>query len=414
MGLIDRLQHGWNAFMNKDPTNSVIYSIGQSSYRRPDRPRFTNGNDRSIITSVYNRIAIDVASNKIIHARLDDSNRYLYDEPSDINNILSTEANIDQTGRAFVQDMVQSMLDEGCIAVVPIDTDIDPDTAAFTIDSARVCKILQWYPRHVLVRGYDDRDGITKEIIVSKKTTLILENPFYAIMNERNSTAQRLIRKLALMDSLDEASSSNKMNLIFQLPYSVKSPARMQQANQRIQDIEHQLVDSKYGIAYVDSTEKVTQLNRPIENNLLEQIKYLTTELFGQLGISEEVMNGTAPEEVMRNYYNRTIEPILGCISDEIKRKWITKTARKQKQSIVYFNDPFRLAPISSIADIADKFTRNEVLSSNEVRSIVGFKPVQDPAADELRNKNLNQNDGTVTPPASTADEANYDNGYNE
>ena len=385
-----RLQHAWNAFRNnRDPT---VQSSGPGYSDRPDRRRRRLFADKSIVTAIENRIAIDVAAVGIQHVRLDQNDRYSETIRSGLNGLFTLEANMDQTGRAFVQDIVQSMFDEGVVAVVPVDTTLNPlDTGGYDILSARVAKIKEWFPQHVRCEVYDERTGRKEDLKLPKRMVLIIENPLYAVMNEPNSTLQRLIRKLNLLDSIDEQTSAGKLDLIIQLPYIIKTEARRQQAEQRRKDIEMQLAGSKYGIAYTDGTEKVTQLNRSVENNLLSQIEYLTKTLYSQLGFTEEVFNGTADEKTMLNYNNRTIEPILSAIVDEVKRKWLTKTARTQGQSVMFFRDPFKLVPVEKIADIADKFTRNEILSSNELRGIVGFKPVQDQKADELRNANLNQ-----------------------
>lgn len=390
MGLIDRLQHGWNAFRNRDPTPN--YNVGYSYGYRPDRIRFTRGNERTIVTSVYNRIAMDVSGVNIRHCRLDDNERFIEEISSGLNNCLNLEANIDQTGRAFIQDVVMSMLDEGCVAIIPIDTTFNPaQTNSYDILSMRTGKILEWYPEHIRVRVYNDRTGKKEEIIVPKSTVGIIENPLYAVINEPNSTMQRLIRKLALLDVTDEQTASGKLDLIIQLPYVIKSEARRQQAEQRRKDIEMQLASSKYGIAYTDGTEHITQLNRAAENNLMKQIEYLTSMLYSQLGISQAVLDGTADEKAMLNYQNRTVEPIISAIVDELKRKFLTKTARSQKQSIMFFKDPFKLVPVNNIAEIADKFTRNEIMTSNEIRQIVGMKPSDDPKADKLINSNITQ-----------------------
>ena len=390
MGLIDRIQHGWNAFRNRDPTTS--YNTGYSYGYRPDRIRFTRGNERSIVTSVYNRIAMDVSSISIKHCRLDDNNRFIAEISSGLNNCLNLEANIDQTGRAFIQDVVMSMLDEGCVAIIPVDTTFNPkETNSYDILSMRTGKIMEWYPEHVRVRVYNDRTGKKEEIVVPKNTIGIIENPLYAVINEPNSTMQRLIRKLSLLDVTDEQTASGKLDLIIQLPYVIKSEARRQQAEQRRKDIEMQLASSKYGIAYTDGTEHITQLNRAVENNLMKQIEYLTSMLYSQLGISQAVLDGTADEKTTLNYHNRTIEPIISAIVDELKRKFLTKTARSQKQSIIFFRDPFKLVPVNDIAEIADKFTRNEILTSNEIRQIIGMKPSDDPKADKLINSNISQ-----------------------
>ena len=388
--LRSRFRNAWNVFMNKDPSRKY-QDVGAGYSYRPDRPRFTRGNERSIVTSVYNRIALDVASVAIRHVRLDENDRYLEDINSGLNNCLSLEANLDQTGRAFVQDAVMSMFDEGCVALVPVDTDIDPENDSFKIFSMRTGKILEWMPQYIRVRLYNELTGLKEDVLVPKKSTAIIENPLYAVMNEPNSTLQRLIRKLNLLDVVDEQSSSGKLDLIIQLPYVIKTEARRAQAENRRLDIERQLSGSKYGIAYTDGTERITQLNRPVENNLMKQIEYLTSMLYSQLGITTSILDGTADEKTMLNYNNRTIEPILSAITDEMKRKFLTKTARSQKQSIEFFRDPFRLVPVNDLAEIADKFTRNEIMTSNEIRQIVGMKPSDDPRADELRNKNLNE-----------------------
>ena len=386
-----RLKHAWNAFFNKDPTD-YYKNVGICYTYRPDRPRLTRGNERSIVTSVYNRIALDASSVSIQHVRLDKNNRFLSVIDSGLNNCLTVEANLDQTGRAFIQDIVMSMLDEGCVAIVPVDTTFDPEiTGSYDILSMRTGKILEWYPSHVKVRVYNEKTGRKEDIVLPKSTVGIVENPLYAVINEPNSTMQRLIRKLNLLDVVDEQSSSGKLDLIIQLPYIIKTEARRQQAEKRRQDIVDQLAGSKYGIAYTDGTERITQLNRPVENNLMKQIEYLTSMLYSQLGITQSILDGTADDKTMLNYYNRTIEPILSAIVDEMKRKFLTKTARSQLQSILFFRDPFKLVPINEISEIADKFTRNEIMTSNEIRQIVGMKPSDDPKADELRNKNLKQ-----------------------
>lgn len=400
MGFTDRLKHAWNAFMNRDPTSwpveyvsqHDVYNMGTTYSYRPDRMRFSRGNERSLVTAVYNRIAMDCAAISIKHVRLDDNNRFLEEIESGLNYCLTTEANIDQTGRAFIQDAVQSMLDEGCIAIVPVDTTINPVISnSYDINTIRTGKIIQWWPEYVKIRVYNDKTGQYEEITLPKKTVAIVENPLYAVMNEPNSTMQRLIRTLAQMDVVGEQAASGKLDLIVQLPYVIRTEARRQQAENRRKDIESQLEGSRYGIAYTDGTEKITQLNRSVENNLLKQVEYLTSMLYGQLGLTTSIMDGTADEKTMLNYYNRTIEPILSSISDELKRKFLTKTARSQKQSILFFQDPFRLVPVSELAEIADKMTRNEIMSSNEVRQVIGMKPSDDPEADELRNKNLSK-----------------------
>lgn len=393
MGFMDRLQHGWNAFMNKDPTPNYSDTGPGYSYR-PDRPRLTRGNERSIVTSLFNRIGLDVAQLNIIHCKVDENGRYLSNvDNSTLNNCLNLEANLDQTGRAFIQDVVMSMLDEGCIAVVPIDTDIDITNSSFKIYSMRVGKIVQWYPKYVRVQLYNEITGNKEEVTLPKSSVAIIENPLFAVVNEPNSTLQRLMRKLSLLDVVDEQSSAGKLDMIIQLPYSIRNEAKRNQAELRRKDIERQLTNTKYGIAYVDATEKITQLNRPLENNLMSQIEYLTSMLYSQLGITQSILDGTADEQTLINYYSRTIEPIASAIVDEMKRKFLTKTARTQKQTITFFRDPFKLVPIGKIADIADKFTRNEILTSNEMRQIVGMRPSSDPKADELRNSTLNHPD---------------------
>ena len=389
----DRLKHAWNAFFNKDPT--VVYrDIGSSYATRPDRMRFTRGNERSIVTAIYNRIAVDVSSVDIRHIRIDENKRYLEEIDSGLNNCLSEEANIDQTGRAFIQDVVMSMLDEGCVAIVPVDTTFNPTvTGSYDIQTMRTGRILEWYPAHIKVRVYNDRKGEKEDILVPKSIAAIIENPLYAICNEPNSTLQRLIRKLNLLDIIDEQSGSGKLDLIIQLPYIIKTEARKAQAEARRRDIEQQLAGSKYGIAYTDGTEHITQLNRSVENNLMAQIEYLTSMLYSQLGISQAILDGTADEKTKLNYFTQTIEPILSAITEEMKRKFLTKTARSQRQSIQFFRDSFKLIPANELAEIADKFTRNEILTSNEIRQIVGMKPSDDPRADELRNKNLNESE---------------------
>ena len=390
MGFLDRLQHGWNAFMNKDPTPDYR-NYGMGYYQRPDRPRLTKGNEKTIVTSVYNRIAIDVASIGIRHCKLDDNERFLETVNSGLNNCLTIEANIDQTGRAFIQDVVMSMLDEGVVAIVPIDTTLDPNvTGSYDILSMRTAKILEWYPQHIKVRVYNDRTGNKEDKVLPKKNVAIIENPLYAVVNEHNSTMQRLIRKLSLLDIVDEQSSAGKLDMIIQLPYVIKSEARRKEAERRRKDIEEQLSNTQYGIAYTDGTERITQLNRSLDNNLMKQVEYLTNLLFSQLGITQSILEGTANEQDMLNYNNRTIEPFISAIVDEMKRKFLTKTARTQLQTIMFFKDPFKLVPVNNIADIADKFTRNEIMTSNEIRQIVGLRPSSDPKADELRNSNLN------------------------
>lgn len=398
-----RLKHAWNAFFNKDPTD-YYKNVGTSYTYRPDRPRLTRGNERSIVTSVYNRIGLDASSVSIQHVRLDENNRFLSVIDSGLNNCLTVEANLDQTGRAFIQDIVMSMLDEGSVAIVPVDTTFNPEiTGSYDILSMRTGQILEWYPSHVKVRVYNEKTGRKEDIVVPKNTIGIVENPLYAVINEPNSTMQRLIRKLNLLDVVDEQSSSGKLDLIIQLPYVIKTEARRQQAENRRKDIENQLAGSKYGIAYTDGTERITQLNRSVENNLMKQIEYLTSMLYSQLGITQSILDGTADDKTMLNYYNRTIEPILSAIVDEMKRKFLTKTARSQLQSILFFRDPFKLVPVNEISEIADKFTRNEIMTSNEIRQIIGMKPSDDPKADELRNKNLSQSKDDQTDPSNDA-----------
>lgn len=393
MGLLDRLQHAYNAFTNRDPT---YRPPGYSSSYRPDRPRFTGGNERSTITAVYNRIALDVAALTIQHVQLDDNDRFIATRSSGLNNCLTLDPNVDQTGRALMQDVVMSMLDEGCVAIVPTDVAIKPATNAFDVLTLRTGKIVEWYPKDIKVRIYNEQTGLKEEVTVPKKTTVVVENPLYAVVNEPNSTLRRLVAKLNLLDAIDQQSGSGKLDLIIQLPYVIKTEARRKQAENRRVDIENQLSGSKYGIAYTDGTERITQLNRPVENNLMAQIEYLTSMLYSQLGITQSILDGTADEKTMLNYYNRTIEPIISAIVDDMKRKFLTKTARTQGQSIMFFRDPFKLVPVVAIAEIADKFTRNEIVSSNEIRQVIGMKPSTDPKADELRNKNLNQAEGAA------------------
>ena len=391
MGLMNRLKNAWSVFNNRDPTKEW-QQVGAGTALRPDRVRFGRGNERSIVTSIYNRIALDAAAIDIRHVRKDENDRFLEVIESGLNECLSIEANIDQTGRAFVQDAVMSMLDEGCVAFIPTDTTTDPEeSGSWDTQSLRTGKIVDWYPEHVRVRLYNERTGQKEEILLRKSQVAIVENPLFAVINEPNSTMQRLVRKLNLLDVVDEQSSSGKLDLIIQLPYVIRTAARADQAEKRRTDIEKQLKDSKYGIAYTDGTEKITQLNRPVENNLMKQIEYLTSMLYSQLGITQGILDGSADEKEMLNYYTRTISAIMGAIAEEMKRKFLTKTARSQHQSIEFFRDPFKLVPVNNIAEIADKFTRNEIMTSNEVRQIVGMKPSDDPKADELRNKNLSQ-----------------------
>lgn len=392
-----RIKHAWNAFLNnKDPTYN--YGSGTGYYYRPDRPRLTRGNERSIVTSVYNRIALDTAAIRINHCITDKNGRFSEIKESRLNACFNLEANIDQTGRAFIQDVVLSMLDEGCVAIVPVDTIFNPKvTGSYDIKSMRTGKILQWYPDKVKVRVYNDCTGNKEDIVLPKSAVGIIENPLYAVMNEPNSTMQRLIRKLSLLDVTDEQTASGKLDLIIQLPYVIKTEARRREAEKRRTEIEQQLAGSKYGIAYADGTEKIVQLNRSLENNLMKQIEYLTTMLFSQLGITQSILDGTADEQTMLNYYSRIIEPIISAIVDEVKRKFLTKTARSQNQTILFFRDPFKLVPVNNIAEIADKFTRNVIMTSNEIRQIVGIKPSDDPKADQLVNSNLNQSNEELT-----------------
>lgn len=398
MGLLNRLSHAWNAFIGNDYYNysgSKYRDLGYSSTIQPYRTYFTKGNDKSIVTAIYTRIAIDCMSIDLKHIRLDENGRYVEEIKSKLNNCLTVEANKDQTARNFIKDIVVSMFDEGVVAVVPIDTTFNPSiSSSYDIETMRTGRITQWYPDHVRVEVYNDRTGLKEELVFAKKDIAIIENPLYEVTNAPNSTLQRLILKLNILDAIDKQSGSGKLDLIIQLPYVIKSDARKEQAEKRRADIENQLANSKFGIAYTDGTEKITQLNRSVENNLMTQIQYLTSMLYSQLGITEEVLNGSADEKTMLNYMNRTIEPIMSAIVDEMKRKFLTKTARSQNQTIEYFNDPFKLIPVTNLADIADKFTRNEIMSSNEIRQIIGMKPVNDPRADELRNKNLNAGNG--------------------
>ena len=396
--LMTRIKNSWNAFRNRDPT--MFYREPGMSYSyRPDRVRFSRGNEKSIVTSVYNRIAMDVASIVIKHCRLDENGRYVEDIKSGLNDCLTLEANIDQTGRSFLQDVVMSMFDEGAVAIVPVDTTSDPTiSGSYDILSMRTGKIVEWFPRSVKVEVYNDRTGRKEQIVLPKKSVAIIENPLYSVINEPNSTMKRLVRKLNLLDAIDEQSGSGKLDMIIQLPYAVKGELKQQQADKRRNDIIEQL-KGPYGIAYIDGTERVTQLNRPIENNLMKQIEYLTNMLYSQLGMTQSVFDGTADEKAMLNYNNRTIEPIVAAITGAMKRSFLTKTARTQGQTIMSFRDPFKLVPIDNIAEIADKFTRNEVLTSNEIRQIIGFKPSNDPKADQLVNSNIAQpTDPTAAP----------------
>lgn len=404
MKIGDRLAHAWNAFMNRDPTTSNIYS-GSSYFNRPDRTRLRTGTEKSIINAIYNRLSLDTASMDIRHVRLDDNGRYIETIDSYLNECLTLSANTDQTSRMFMQDVVMSLLDEGSVAIVPVDTTFNPNiTSSYDILSLRTGKILEWFPQHVKIRVYDENKGVKKDVIISKKNVALIENPYYSIMNGHNSTLQRLIRKLNILDAIDEQSGSGKLDMIIKLPYAIKGTTRQRQAEERRKKIEDQLTDSKYGIAYIDGTESITQLNRPVENNLMKQIEYLTNLLFSQLGLTQAILDGTADEKTMLNYYNRTIEPILSAITDEMKRKFLTKTARTQGQTIQFFRDPFKLVPVTEIAEIADTLTRNEIASSNEIRQIMGWKPSSDPKADELRNSNI----------SAPNDEGKYNEGYSE
>lgn len=404
-----RLKHAWNAFRNKDPTESRQRSdMGYSSYSRPDRVRLHVTNERSVIISVYNRIALDVSAIPIQHVRTDESGRYMEGISSGLDYCLNTEANLDQTSTAFKQDLVMSMFDEGVVAVVPTDTNIDPAiSSSYEIGAMRVGRIVSWFPKHVRVRLYNDNTGLQEEVTFPKKQVAIIENPLYAVMNEPNSTLKRLLKKLSLLDAIDEQSGSGKLDLIIQLPYVIKTPARKEQAEIRRKDIEMQLAGSRYGIAYTDGTERVTQLNRPAENNLMSQIQYLTSMLYSQLGLTEDVFTGKADEQTMLNYNRRTVLPIVTAIIDEFRRKFLTKTARSQHQTLMYFKDAFGSMTASNLADVADKFTRNEILSSNEVRAVIGYRPSKDPKADELRNKNINPPGGEAPSPNNTEGEEN-------
>lgn len=386
-----RLKHAWNSFLNRDPTYD-LRNLGSSYSYRPDRPRLNYGNNRAIVSPVYNRIALDVASMTYVHCRTNEDGNYLSTIDSSLNNCLNLEANIDQSGRAFIQDVAMSMMDEGCVAMVPIDTTLNPAvSSSYEILTMRVGKILEWYPANVKVRVYNDRTGEKEDIILPKKLVGIVENPMYSVMNEPNSTVQRLKRKLSLIDVTDDRTASGKMDLIISLPYSVRTDLKRNQANDRMHDLENQLANSKYGIGYIDSTEHVTQLNRSLENNLMKDVEYLTNLFYSQVGITQGVLDGTADDKTMLNYYNRSIEPIVSAIVDEMRRKFLTKTARSQHQSVCAFRDPFRLVPVNDIAEIADKLTRNEILTSNEVRQKIGMKPSDDPKADMLINSNINQ-----------------------
>ena len=404
MSFTDRLAHAWNAFLGRDPTK--VYQqypdLGMSSYYQPDHPVLSLGADRSIVNAIFNRIAIDVSQRKIVHAETDENGQYRKEIDSYLNNCLQLSANIDQTGRAFIEDAVITMLDTGCVVITPIDTTVNPDLNAFDIKTMRVGRVTEWYPKHVKIRVYNEKTGQKEEIVVPKETVAIVENPLYSIMNDHNSILQRLIRKLNLLDTIDEHSGSGKLDLIIQLPYIVRSDARKAQAEARRLDIEKQLTDTKYGIAYTDGTEKITQLNRPVENNIMKQVEYLQNLLYGQLGMPASVFDGTADERVMLNYITRTIEPILSALTLEMTRKFLSSNARTRGQAIMFFEEPFKLMTASNIAQVADTFTRNEILSANELRGTLGFKPVDDPRANELRNKNLNATDQQIENPIMT------------
>lgn len=404
-GLGSRFKNAWNAFLNRDPTKNTYSDMGSANYARPDRVRMTRGNDRSIVTAIYNRIAIDAAAVDVHHVIVDEDGKFQEKVDSTLQECLSVEANLDQTGRAFMQDVVMSLLDEGCVAIVPTDTSIDPDSSDnYKILSLRTGRIKSWYPNHVKIEVYNEATGNKKEIVMLKRNVAIIENPLYAIMNEPNSTMQRLIRKLNLLDAIDEHNGSEKLDMIIQLPYTVRTEQKREQANLRRNDLEQQLRTSKYGIGYVDSTEKIIQLNRSVDNNLLAQIQYLTDMLYSQLGITKEIMDGTADEKAMLSYSNRTINPILAAITEEMTRKFLTKSQRKKGQAIKYYQDPFSLAPLSNIAEIADKFTRNEILTANEIRQLIGMKPSDDPRADMLLNSNIAQNEDIVGSPGEDAE----------
>lgn len=417
----ERLKHAWNAFMNKDPTIETYRDIGVGYGFKPDKLFIRPSSERSIINTIINRFAIDCSSIDVKHVRLDSNNRYLETIDSKFNQCLSVEANIDQTGRALLEDIVMSMLDEGVVAVVPTDTTLNPKTSSYDILEMRTGQIIQWYPNHIQVRLYNERNGQKEDIILPKAQVAIIENPFYQIMNSPNSTMQRLKRKLSLLDTVDEQNASKKLNMIIQLPYTVRNELKRKEAEQRRDDMEKQLVESKYGVAYLDGTEKITQLNRSLDTGLFDQVKYLTEELLTQLGVTLEILNGTANSDTMTNYYNRIIEPIMTAICEEYIRKFLTKTARSQKQSVKFFRDPFKLVPVDKMADLADKFTRNEILTSNEVRQIVGMLPSQDPNADVLRNKNISASDEQLTeqvdingnPIGLRADKSNADTSQN-
>lgn len=387
-----RIRRAWNVFKNRDPMTDMSWRLGYGDSQRADRVILSSNNEKTIVNAIYNRIALDVASLKFRHVRLDENERFKEEMSTGLNEVLKTEANLDQSGRAFVHDMVLSMIDEGVVAAVPVETTDDPEvSSSYDILQMRVGPIVEWYPQHVKVRLYNSVTGQRQEFTFRKRDVAILENPFYTVMNAPNSTLQRLIRKLRLLDVIDEQAGSGKLDLIIQLPYTIRSEARQQQAEVRRKSVEDQLAGNKLGIAYIDSTEKVIQLNRSVENNLLKQVEYLTSMLYSQLGFSQSILDGTADEQTMLNYQNKTVEPLASTITDEFKRKFLTKTARTQGQSVMFFTEPFRITPVSQIAEIADKFTRNEILTSNEIRQVIGIKPSDDPKADELRNSNLNQ-----------------------
>lgn len=403
-----RLKHAWNAFFNKDPTHIKNNNLSIGYNYRPDRIRYSRGKEKTIIASIFNRISLDASNIVIEHVMTDKDERFLNKIDSNFNKCLNLSANLDQTGRAFRQDLIESMLDEGVVAIVPTDTTLDPKiTKSYDILKMRTAKILEWYPSKVKLRLYDEREGVKKDIILPKDCVAIIENPFYSVMNENNSTLQRLIRKMNILDAIDEQQGSTKLNMIIQLPYTTRSESRSNQAKKRRDEIEDQLLNSKYGIAYADGTEKIIQLNRSLDNNLMSQIEYLTKLLYSQLGLTEDIMNGTASESVMTNYYSRTIEPIVSAIVDEMKRKFITKTARTQGQSIMYFRDPFQLTPLSQIAELADKMTRNEIMTSNEIRQKIGLSPSSDPKADELHNSNISQAADNSTPSQTNYEDDN-------
>lgn len=400
-----RIRRAWNVFKNRDPMTDMSWRLGYGDSQRADRVILSSNNEKTIVNAIYNRIALDVASLKFRHVRLDENERFKEEMSTGLNEVLKTEANLDQSGRAFVHDMVLSMIDEGVVAAVPVETTDDPEvSSSYDILQMRVGPIVEWYPQHVKVRLYNSVTGQRQEFTFRKRDVAILENPFYAVMNAPNSTLQRLIRKLRLLDVIDEQAGSGKLDLIIQLPYTIRSEARQQQAEVRRKSVEDQLAGNKLGIAYIDSTEKVIQLNRSVENNLLKQVEYLTSMLYSQLGFSQSILDGTADEQTMLNYQNKTVEPLASTITDEFKRKFLTKTARTQGQSIMFFTEPFRITPVSQIAEIADKFTRNEILTSNEIRQIIGIKPSDDPKADELHNSNLNQEKQGDEPSGGFAD----------